>query len=173
MVFWHVLLYSMIINPYPYTINFGWYSKVRLYPKLWSVVSQVCTYDRVGLGFSRRTLENETTGMEKVWGMSTTGRYCNEISNRREKKAPHGVYIYMYIHRHDALKTRLLTWSSLSIIQEWYLTLASLDKFSIIHSIISILGEFFDLDCFCKAMVKYRRDFWCIFYRINKDWMII
>ncbi|XP_056619476.1 uncharacterized protein si:dkey-122a22.2 [Triplophysa dalaica] len=44
-----------------------------------SLTTKVCTYDRVGLGFSRRTLENETTGMEKVWGMSTTGRMVDDL----------------------------------------------------------------------------------------------
>ena len=37
--------------------------------------TQVCTYDRMGLGFSKRLMQNETTGTEKVWGMSTTGRW--------------------------------------------------------------------------------------------------
>lgn len=36
--------------------------------------AQVCTYDRMGLGFSKRLMQNETTGTEKVWDMSTTGR---------------------------------------------------------------------------------------------------
>lgn len=36
--------------------------------------AQVCTYDRMGLGFSKRLMQNESTGTEKVWGMSTTGR---------------------------------------------------------------------------------------------------
>ncbi|KAI7807169.1 hypothetical protein IRJ41_022777 [Triplophysa rosa] len=44
-----------------------------------SLTTKVCTYDRVGLGFSRRTLENETTGMKKVWGMSTTGRMVDDL----------------------------------------------------------------------------------------------
>nr|XP_055067065.1 uncharacterized protein si:dkey-122a22.2 isoform X1 [Misgurnus anguillicaudatus] len=45
-----------------------------------SLTTKVCTYDRVGLGFSRRTLENETTGTEKVWGMSTTGRMVDDLN---------------------------------------------------------------------------------------------
>lgn len=44
-----------------------------------SLTTKVCTYDRVGLGFSRRTLENETTGTEKVWGLSTTGRMVDDL----------------------------------------------------------------------------------------------
>lgn len=36
--------------------------------------AQVCSYDRMGLGFSKRLMQNESTGTEKVWGMSTTGR---------------------------------------------------------------------------------------------------
>ncbi|XP_051575352.1 uncharacterized protein si:dkey-122a22.2 [Myxocyprinus asiaticus] len=44
-----------------------------------ALTTKVCTYDRVGLGFSRRTLQNETTGMEKVWGISTTGRMVDDL----------------------------------------------------------------------------------------------
>ncbi|KAL2084295.1 hypothetical protein ACEWY4_019813 [Coilia grayii] len=44
-----------------------------------SELTKVCTYDRVGLGFSRRVFQNETTGMEKVWGMSTTGRMVDDL----------------------------------------------------------------------------------------------
>ncbi|MEQ2244069.1 hypothetical protein ILYODFUR_013362, partial [Ilyodon furcidens] len=39
-----------------------------------SSLTKVCTYDRMGLGFSKRLMQNETTGTEKVWGASTTGR---------------------------------------------------------------------------------------------------
>lgn len=41
--------------------------------------AQVCTYDRTGLGFSKRLMHNETTGTEKIWGMSTTGRCVNRL----------------------------------------------------------------------------------------------
>ncbi|XP_030638388.1 uncharacterized protein si:dkey-122a22.2 [Chanos chanos] len=44
-----------------------------------SEMTKVCTYDRVGLGFSRRAMQNETTGMEKVWKMSTTGRMVDDL----------------------------------------------------------------------------------------------
>ncbi|KAG5271017.1 hypothetical protein AALO_G00174940 [Alosa alosa] len=44
-----------------------------------SELTKVCTYDRVGLGFSRRVLQNETAGMEKVWGVSTTGRMVDDL----------------------------------------------------------------------------------------------
>ncbi|XP_061072032.1 uncharacterized protein si:dkey-122a22.2 isoform X1 [Conger conger] len=44
-----------------------------------SHVTKVCTYDRVGLGFSKRAIQNETTGMEKVWGPSTTGRMVDDL----------------------------------------------------------------------------------------------
>uniref|UniRef100_A0A3B3HHL8 Si:dkey-122a22.2 n=1 Tax=Oryzias latipes TaxID=8090 RepID=A0A3B3HHL8_ORYLA len=44
-----------------------------------SSVTQVCTYDRVGLGFSKRAFPNETTGTEKVWGLSTTGRMVDDL----------------------------------------------------------------------------------------------
>lgn len=41
--------------------------------------TKVCTYDRMGLGFSKRLMQNETTGTEKVWGMSTTGRMVDDL----------------------------------------------------------------------------------------------
>ncbi|KAM4633195.1 uncharacterized protein ACJ7VT_016426 [Polymixia lowei] len=42
-------------------------------------LTKVCTYDRIGLGFSKRVMQNETTGTEKVWGMSTTGRMVDDL----------------------------------------------------------------------------------------------
>uniref|UniRef100_A0A8B9HAA2 Uncharacterized LOC103023892 n=1 Tax=Astyanax mexicanus TaxID=7994 RepID=A0A8B9HAA2_ASTMX len=44
-----------------------------------SQTTKVCAYDRVGLGFSRRVMENETMGMEKVWRPSTTGRMVDDL----------------------------------------------------------------------------------------------
>ncbi|KAJ8353794.1 hypothetical protein SKAU_G00213610 [Synaphobranchus kaupii] len=44
-----------------------------------SHATKVCIYDRVGLGFSKRAIQNETTGMEKVWGLSTTGRMVDDL----------------------------------------------------------------------------------------------
>nr|XP_020467265.1 uncharacterized protein LOC109966637 [Monopterus albus] len=44
-----------------------------------ATLTKVCTYDRMGLGFSKRLMENETTGTEKVWGMSTTGRMVDDL----------------------------------------------------------------------------------------------
>ncbi|KAM3614444.1 uncharacterized protein V6R79_014452 [Siganus canaliculatus] len=44
-----------------------------------STVTKVCTYDRMGLGFSKRLMPNETTGTERVWGMSTTGRMVDDL----------------------------------------------------------------------------------------------
>ncbi|XP_022059918.1 uncharacterized protein si:dkey-122a22.2 [Acanthochromis polyacanthus] len=44
-----------------------------------SALTTVCTYDRMGLGFSKRLMQNETTGTEKVWGMSTTGRMVDDL----------------------------------------------------------------------------------------------
>nr|XP_015213618.1 PREDICTED: uncharacterized protein LOC107078705 isoform X2 [Lepisosteus oculatus] len=44
-----------------------------------SKITQVCSYDRVGLGFSKLLMENETTGMEKVWRKSTTGRMVDDL----------------------------------------------------------------------------------------------
>lgn len=44
-----------------------------------SQTTKVCAYDRVGLGFSRRALQNDTTGMEKVWRLSTTGKMVDDL----------------------------------------------------------------------------------------------
>ncbi|XP_050931927.1 uncharacterized protein si:dkey-122a22.2 isoform X2 [Lates calcarifer] len=44
-----------------------------------ATLTKVCTYDRMGLGFSKRMMQNETTGTEKVWGMSTTGRMVDDL----------------------------------------------------------------------------------------------
>ncbi|XP_037390041.1 uncharacterized protein si:dkey-122a22.2 isoform X2 [Pygocentrus nattereri] len=44
-----------------------------------SQATKVCAYDRVGLGFSWRVMENQTTGMEKVWRSSTTGRMVDDL----------------------------------------------------------------------------------------------
>ncbi|XP_056300728.1 uncharacterized protein si:dkey-122a22.2 [Pseudoliparis swirei] len=44
-----------------------------------ATLTKVCTFDRMGLGFSKRLLPNETTGTEKVWGMSTTGRMVDDL----------------------------------------------------------------------------------------------
>ncbi|KAM6910595.1 uncharacterized protein FYW49_012539 [Xenentodon cancila] len=41
--------------------------------------TKVCSFDRVGLGFSKRVMQNETTGTEKVWGMSTSGRMVDDL----------------------------------------------------------------------------------------------
>ncbi|XP_061145407.1 uncharacterized protein si:dkey-122a22.2 [Syngnathus typhle] len=41
--------------------------------------TKVCTYDRMGLGFSKRLMQNETMGTEKVWGVSTTGRMVDDL----------------------------------------------------------------------------------------------
>uniref|UniRef100_A0A8C6TS94 Si:dkey-122a22.2 n=1 Tax=Neogobius melanostomus TaxID=47308 RepID=A0A8C6TS94_9GOBI len=42
-------------------------------------ITKVCTYDRMGLGFSRRLMPNETTGTERTWGLSTTGRMVDDL----------------------------------------------------------------------------------------------
>lgn len=47
--------------------------------------AQVCSYDRMGLGFSKRLMQNESTGTEKVWGMSTTGRLVYSLFTARVK----------------------------------------------------------------------------------------
>ncbi|XP_070822095.1 uncharacterized protein [Chaetodon trifascialis] len=44
-----------------------------------AALTKVCTYDRMGLGFSKRLMQNETTGTEKVWGMSTSGRMVDDL----------------------------------------------------------------------------------------------
>lgn len=42
-------------------------------------ITKVCTYDRMGLGFSQRLMQNETTGTERTWGVSTTGRMVDDL----------------------------------------------------------------------------------------------
>ncbi|KAL4616990.1 hypothetical protein GN956_G22133 [Arapaima gigas] len=44
-----------------------------------SQTTKVCSYDRVGLGFSKRAFQNDTTGMERVWRVSTTGRMVDDL----------------------------------------------------------------------------------------------
>ncbi|KAJ0000096.1 hypothetical protein NQD34_011938 [Periophthalmus magnuspinnatus] len=44
-----------------------------------SSLTKVCTYDRMGLGFSKRQMQNETTGTERTWGVSTTGRMVDDL----------------------------------------------------------------------------------------------
>ncbi|KAM6995595.1 uncharacterized protein LKV04_007774 [Tautogolabrus adspersus] len=44
-----------------------------------AAITKVCTYDRTGLGFSKRLMQNETSGTEKFWGMSTTGRMVDDL----------------------------------------------------------------------------------------------
>ncbi|KAM4736171.1 uncharacterized protein FYW61_006425 isoform 2-T2 [Anableps anableps] len=44
-----------------------------------SSLTKVCTYDRMGLGFTKRLMQNETTGTEKVWRPSTTGRMVDDL----------------------------------------------------------------------------------------------
>ncbi|XP_054639249.1 uncharacterized protein si:dkey-122a22.2 [Dunckerocampus dactyliophorus] len=44
-----------------------------------ATLTKVCAYDRIGLGFSKRLMQNETTGTEKVWGISTTGRMVDDL----------------------------------------------------------------------------------------------
>ncbi|XP_049586467.1 uncharacterized protein si:dkey-122a22.2 [Syngnathus scovelli] len=44
-----------------------------------ATLTKVCTYDRMGLGFSKRVMQNETMGTEKVWGVSTTGRMVDDL----------------------------------------------------------------------------------------------
>lgn len=42
-------------------------------------LTKVCTYDRMGQGFSKRLMQNETTGTERMWGESTTGRMVDDL----------------------------------------------------------------------------------------------
>ncbi|XP_068180782.1 uncharacterized protein si:dkey-122a22.2 isoform X2 [Antennarius striatus] len=44
-----------------------------------ATLTKVCTYDRMGLGFSKRLMQNDSTGTEKVWGMSTSGRMVDDL----------------------------------------------------------------------------------------------
>ncbi|XP_027027287.2 uncharacterized protein si:dkey-122a22.2 isoform X2 [Tachysurus fulvidraco] len=41
--------------------------------------TKVCAFDRAGLGFSRRALQNDTTVTEKVWRLSTSGRMVDDL----------------------------------------------------------------------------------------------
>ncbi|XP_077576815.1 uncharacterized protein LOC144199207 [Stigmatopora nigra] len=44
-----------------------------------ATLTKVCTYDRMGLGFSKRLIQNETTGTENVWEKSTTGQMVDDL----------------------------------------------------------------------------------------------
>ncbi|KAK7886497.1 hypothetical protein WMY93_026118 [Mugilogobius chulae] len=44
-----------------------------------SSISKICTYDRMGLGFSKRVMQNESTGTERTWRVSTTGRMVDDL----------------------------------------------------------------------------------------------
>lgn len=44
-----------------------------------STLTKVCAYDRMGLGFSKRLMQNETTGAERTWGLSTSGRMVDDL----------------------------------------------------------------------------------------------
>lgn len=44
-----------------------------------STLTKVCAFDRMGLGFSKRLMQNETTGAERTWGLSTTGRMVDDL----------------------------------------------------------------------------------------------
>lgn len=44
-----------------------------------AALTKVCSYDRMGLGFSKRVFQNDTTGLEKVWAMSTTGQMVDDL----------------------------------------------------------------------------------------------
>uniref|UniRef100_UPI0035902BC8 uncharacterized protein n=1 Tax=Myxine glutinosa TaxID=7769 RepID=UPI0035902BC8 len=44
-----------------------------------SELTQVCSYDRASLGFSKQSFPNESTGLEKTWRMFTTGRMVDDL----------------------------------------------------------------------------------------------
>ncbi|XP_051879450.1 uncharacterized protein si:dkey-122a22.2 isoform X2 [Pristis pectinata] len=44
-----------------------------------SLVTQACIYDRAGLGFSKKTFQNEETRQDKPWAQSTTGRMVDDL----------------------------------------------------------------------------------------------
>ncbi|XP_034029706.1 uncharacterized protein si:dkey-122a22.2 [Thalassophryne amazonica] len=78
-----------------------------------STLTKVCTYDRMGLGFSKRIMQNETTGTEKVWGMSTSGRMVDDLQRLVQAAGVAAPFILVgselgalntrfYSHIHDA-----------------------------------------------------------------------
>ncbi|KAG7257493.1 hypothetical protein CRUP_006732 [Coryphaenoides rupestris] len=73
----------------------------------------VCAYDRMGLGFSKRALQNESSGTEKVWAPSTTGRMVDDLHRLLRGAEIDGPYVLVgselgalnarfYSHIHDA-----------------------------------------------------------------------
>ncbi|XP_078396198.1 uncharacterized protein LOC144679568 isoform X1 [Cetorhinus maximus] len=44
-----------------------------------SQLTQACIYDRAGLGFSKRIFQKQTTGLDKLWRGSTTGRMVDDL----------------------------------------------------------------------------------------------
>ncbi|KAJ7985601.1 hypothetical protein DPEC_G00353760 [Dallia pectoralis] len=73
-----------------------------------ALLTKVCTYDRTGLGFSKRVLLNESTGTEKVWGMSTTGRMVDDL-HRLIKSAGLAAPIILVGSELGALNARFYT----------------------------------------------------------------
>ncbi|XP_030225982.1 uncharacterized protein si:dkey-122a22.2 [Gadus morhua] len=82
-------------------------------------LTKVCTYDRMGLGFSKRVMQNESSGTEKVWGMSTTGRMVDDLHRLLRAAEIDGPYILVgselgtlnarfYSHIHDAFVSDLV-----------------------------------------------------------------
>lgn len=84
-----------------------------------ALLTKVCSYDRMGLGFSKRTLQNESSGTERVWGMSTTGRMVDDLHRLLRAAEIDGPYILVgselgalnarfYSHVHDAFVSDLV-----------------------------------------------------------------
>ncbi|XP_042188271.1 AB hydrolase superfamily protein FGSG_00044 [Callorhinchus milii] len=77
-----------------------------------SQLVQVCIYDRAGLGFSKKMFQNETTGLEKMWRESTTGRMVDDLHRLVKEAKIESPFIFVgselgalnarfYAHIHD------------------------------------------------------------------------
>lgn len=82
-------------------------------------LTKVCAYDRMGLGFSKRVLQNESSGTEKIWGASTTGRMVDDLHRLLRSADLDGPYVLVgselgalnarfYSHVHDVLVSDLV-----------------------------------------------------------------
>ncbi|KAJ3597398.1 hypothetical protein NHX12_000925 [Muraenolepis orangiensis] len=76
-------------------------------------LTKVCAYDRMGLGFSKRVMHNESSGTEKVWGVSTTGRMVDDLHRLLRAAEMEGPFVLVgselgalnarfYSHVHDS-----------------------------------------------------------------------
>lgn len=82
-------------------------------------LTKVCAYDRMGLGFSKRVMHNESSGTEKVWGVSTTGRMVDDLHRLLRAAEMEGPFVLVgselgalnarfYSHVHDSFVSDLV-----------------------------------------------------------------